>query len=811
MAVVIHGSFDEGPITLALPDYFEGFSEEIDPIFLAWDKSTGISIPASQVSDFDTEVTNNATVTANTAKNTYPVADAVKLAAISGTNTGDDTGHNLLVPYAGATGNVDLGANDLSVNMITLGGTPSNPTDVPTKGYVDGIIATGIIWKTAVIDTVVNAAALPGGADLYDRYITIDDGHIRESDGAEGWSDTTPSTGWTLYIAENSLSPTNDVGIHTYNGSSWVYVGGSINHNDTGNIQGGAPGEYYHLAFANSTAANILTTTTADATPSNFAFSSSGITNGEGGAQSAYVVYTWDAIVTDTFDHYIFQYKQHAFTYWQSMITKDTTITVEGLLPNVSYDFRVASVNKYGAISAYTATDNRSTPSDDGVPADVTIGSATPGIQYVIVDWTHNTDLDLASYKVYRYVSDNVGSATEIGDCRTNYFIDGGLTGDQIYYYWVKAVDTSGNLSANFSSSVNATPRNVEDGDVTRISGDKILINGAVFLTNWAHTSDMTKIDGGDIYTSSVTATQLNFVPTDLTNVVATINASDEGITITGEHIQINGSTDFVPIEGDGGSRLFIYPDENTGIQITDDEANDVFNVQIGGTHVGDVRIGNYNAGQGVWYDKSTGTTFFAGNIVATAGTIGLWSIDTDAVYTGIKNTTNGYSTSGITLSGDGSIHATKFYIDADGTAMIAAIDLTHTVVKKPGDVARNQHNAEAHTGFNDAPILLKTITLTNGLLGTQRFKFQMKISPGGAGHVVDGVIKRNGVVLGTPRQTDQTSYQDYSQDITQAWEPGDTCELWATSNNALESVYVRNFSIGYDDNPNVGVASENS
>jgi hypothetical protein len=41
---------------------------ETDPIYSAWDKSTGISITASQVSDFDTEVSNNTSVTANTAK-----------------------------------------------------------------------------------------------------------------------------------------------------------------------------------------------------------------------------------------------------------------------------------------------------------------------------------------------------------------------------------------------------------------------------------------------------------------------------------------------------------------------------------------------------------------------------------------------------------------------------------------------------------------------------------------------------------------------------------------------------------------------
>jgi hypothetical protein len=64
---------------------------ETDPVFVTWNKSSGISITASQVSDFQTSVTNNASMLLNTAKNSYPTTDQTKLAAITGTNTGDET------------------------------------------------------------------------------------------------------------------------------------------------------------------------------------------------------------------------------------------------------------------------------------------------------------------------------------------------------------------------------------------------------------------------------------------------------------------------------------------------------------------------------------------------------------------------------------------------------------------------------------------------------------------------------------------------------------------------------------------------
>lgn len=65
----------------ATQGYLKSYTET-DPIFSAWNKSNGISITSSQVSDFETSVTNNAAVLANTAKNSYPTADATKLAGI---------------------------------------------------------------------------------------------------------------------------------------------------------------------------------------------------------------------------------------------------------------------------------------------------------------------------------------------------------------------------------------------------------------------------------------------------------------------------------------------------------------------------------------------------------------------------------------------------------------------------------------------------------------------------------------------------------------------------------------------------------
>jgi hypothetical protein len=51
-----------------------------------------------------------------------------------------------------------------------------------------------------------------------------------------------------------------------------------------------------------------------------------------------------------------------------------------------------------------------------------------------------------------------------------------------------------------------------------------------------------------------------------------------------------------------------------------------------------------------------------------TAGSVGGWSIDSDAIYSGTKDA-DGYTAGGITLNSGGSIHSKNFYIDTTGDA----------------------------------------------------------------------------------------------------------------------------------------------
>lgn len=83
----------------------------------------------------------------------------------------------------------------------------------------------------------------------------------------------------------------------------------------------------------------------------------------------------------------------------------------------------------------------------------------------------------------------------------------------------------------------------------TKIDPSKVQLTVGATLADWRATGDLTKIDGGKIYTGSVITSALAFTPLISAGgtgaIVATINASSEGIRISGSRITIDGNVNF--------------------------------------------------------------------------------------------------------------------------------------------------------------------------------------------------------------------------------------------------------------------------
>jgi len=84
--------------------------------------------------------------------------------------------------------------------------------------------------------------------------------------------------------------------------------------------------------------------------------------------------------------------------------------------------------------------------------------------------------------------------------------------------------------------------------------------------------------------------------------------------------------------------------DASTGVNVTDG-TNSVFKAEISGTNVGDVTIGAYDSGAGVFYDKSAGTFTIKGTLSAVGGTFSgsisigsgdnIFKADSNGIYLG--------------------------------------------------------------------------------------------------------------------------------------------------------------------------------
>jgi hypothetical protein len=145
---------------------------ETDPIFGAWNKSTGISITASQVGNFQSSVTNNPEVLANTAKNSYPSADQSKLAAITGTNTGDETIVSIksklgITTLSGInTGDQDIAAmaHTNRTDLDAVSGT--NTGDQDLSGKVDKVTGKELSANDYTTAEQTKLAGISAGAEV---------------------------------------------------------------------------------------------------------------------------------------------------------------------------------------------------------------------------------------------------------------------------------------------------------------------------------------------------------------------------------------------------------------------------------------------------------------------------------------------------------------------------------------------------------------------------------------------------------------------------------------------------------------------
>ncbi len=166
---------------------------------------SAISITASQVSDFDAEVSNNSSVTANTAKVSYDAAAQAEMAAnnakvTNATHTGDVTGSTALTIANGAVDIANLSATGTADASTFLRGdntwaTPGRDKSITVED------PTGTedisIWFTNKAITITEIRAVLLGSSTPSVTWTIRHGTDRSATGAEVVTSGTTTTSTT--------------------------------------------------------------------------------------------------------------------------------------------------------------------------------------------------------------------------------------------------------------------------------------------------------------------------------------------------------------------------------------------------------------------------------------------------------------------------------------------------------------------------------------------------------------------------------------------------------------------------------------
>ncbi|MER8924342.1 hypothetical protein [Mesorhizobium sp. M0859] len=164
----------------------------------------------------------------------------------------------------------------------------------------------------------------------------------------------------------------------------------------------------------------------------------------------------WDFNSEGDFLYYDFQVKEGDGS-WIGLQTSAEIYTMAAK-PNVAYSAWLRAVDKSGNPSLYCVPVTHTTAADD-IPPAMPIGiQINAGLESIWITWIANTESDLARYELYESASNAtpLESATPSHTTLANNFVRAGLDMGTALNFWVRAVDTSGNVSP-WSTVANAT------------------------------------------------------------------------------------------------------------------------------------------------------------------------------------------------------------------------------------------------------------------------------------------------------------------------------------------------------------------
>lgn len=408
------------------------------------------------------------------------------------------------------------------------------------------------------------------------------------------------------------------------------------------------------------------------------------------GTSSASFDVSWPNSVDAFVDHYVVEWKVSTDSSYFSQSTKTAPLQIVGLDPSKTYDVRVKAVNGLSVSSSYVSA--QAVPAADTTAPSVPTSISAVGVYAQInLSWTNPTQKDLSHINIYKSSTSN-GTYAFLGSTDGTTFQDGDLADEAQFFYQLKSVDKTGNIS-NPSSSVNATTRTIPSSGIAdgaigtsqladdAITNDKIAddaVNTAQIVddavTNALIATDA--VNQGSIAANAVTASEI------ATNAVTAIKILAGSITtakidadaVTAAKISVN---DLSAINADLGT---ITAGSIDGVTIKIGSGESVFKADTDGIYLGNETFDNAEFRVSPSGAVTATSATISGAITATSGSLsslavsGALTVGTSGKITGGTSTAFntgsgfflGYDTNAYKFSiGDAS---TKKNLTWDGT-----------------------------------------------------------------------------------------------------------------------------------------------
>jgi hypothetical protein len=255
---------------------------------------------------------------------------------------------------------------------------------------------------------------------------------------------------------------------------------------------------------------------------------------------------SWTASDDAFVERYQVQWKRSSQTKYQTLYTNEIDAIISPLREEQLYNVRVRAINILDVKSDW-ASDSFTTLEDQVAPDAPTSVTTTPGINNVVVSWVNPTDTDLYQVEIIRSeVNDiNDASAESVAYVSGSYYVDVPPVVGQTYYYFVRAIDRTGNIG---------TPATVTTGG-SRLIQSYDVDAGAIDLTSLSTEVINTLAEKVDIADYNITVDyqqQLDDAVTLLgTNALTlALNASSLESRINDAGITVDPSTGSVTIQG---------------------------------------------------------------------------------------------------------------------------------------------------------------------------------------------------------------------------------------------------------------------